>query len=281
MYCIYKATNLKNNKIYIGQTVSTIKHRMNGHFREARSEKRKNTYFHNAIEKYGEENFIFEELDSAITIEELNIKEKYWIENYNSTNKNIGYNLDMGGTNGFKSESTKEILRGTTKKLWEDEDRAERMRTGLAKATKKWQEVCESKLVEHTCEECGKKEKIQKHLSNKRFCSYTCAKENNNRNQTYKKGLEKANQTNKTKAEKKSKEIKELVLNWTKLNQEIVLSCPFNKITPVLSDLSKTIHEKHNVKDIRSISYSCCGTNGKREFLVWLKNIAKMYSELV
>ena len=52
---IYKATNLVNGKIYIGQTINTLEYRKNQHFREARCEKRKNIYFHNALNKYGED----------------------------------------------------------------------------------------------------------------------------------------------------------------------------------------------------------------------------------
>lgn len=51
--------------------------------------KRKTVYFHNAINKYGEANFSFEEIDSAETIEELNEKEQYWIKFYHSTDKKL------------------------------------------------------------------------------------------------------------------------------------------------------------------------------------------------
>jgi hypothetical protein len=50
-----------------------------------------------SIQKHGHENFTIEQIDSALTIEELNIKEQYWISFYNSMNRNTGYNLMSGG----------------------------------------------------------------------------------------------------------------------------------------------------------------------------------------
>ena len=129
---IYKATNLINNKIYIGQTTNSLEYRKNQHFREARCDKRKNTYFHNAINKYGENNFDFIVIDSAESIDELNEKERYWISYYNSTNKDKGYNLDSGGNNGGKkSESTKIKISETTKEKWKNPDIASKMLEGL------------------------------------------------------------------------------------------------------------------------------------------------------
>ena len=86
-----------NNKKYIGQTINSLEYRRQQHFRESRNPNRRNYYFHNAINKYGEDNFIFEEIDSACTQKELDEKERYWIKYYNSNNKDYGYNLDSGG----------------------------------------------------------------------------------------------------------------------------------------------------------------------------------------
>jgi group I intron endonuclease len=56
-------------------------------------------YFYNALNKYGVENFTWETIDSASTLEELNKKEEYWIKNYQSFDDGFGYNMDLGGTN--------------------------------------------------------------------------------------------------------------------------------------------------------------------------------------
>ena len=64
--------------------------------------------------KYGEENFTLEIIDFADTYDELKEKEKYWIKQYNSTDRTIGYNLTEGGDGTFGkklSEETKDKIR--------------------------------------------------------------------------------------------------------------------------------------------------------------------------
>lgn len=97
---IYKITNLINNKIYIGQVYNkTIADRFKRHIKEANSLSK--SVIDRAIYKYGPENFIYCEIDKCNTTKkDLNEKEIYWIKYYNSTNKNIGYNLTRGGDGG-------------------------------------------------------------------------------------------------------------------------------------------------------------------------------------
>ena len=96
---IYKITNKINNKIYIGQVYNkTIYDRFNRHIKEACPNSK--SYIDRAIHKYGKENFICELIDIAENLQELNKKEIYWIDYYNSTNHNIGYNLTLGGDGG-------------------------------------------------------------------------------------------------------------------------------------------------------------------------------------
>ena len=94
MNLIYKATNLINNKSYIGQTTTSLKQRKKEH--ETSS---KLTYFHLAIKKYGKENFTWEILENNLTFDILNEREKYWIKFYKSNDKTFGYNLTEGGDN--------------------------------------------------------------------------------------------------------------------------------------------------------------------------------------
>ena len=60
---IYKCTNLINGKIYIGQTIKGLKRRKALH--EITADKNRGFYFHNAIRKYGKENFKLEIIDSG------------------------------------------------------------------------------------------------------------------------------------------------------------------------------------------------------------------------
>lgn len=89
---IYKATCLINNKVYIGKTIVSLEQRKKTHFK-----KQSHTRFSRAIHKYGQENFKWEVIEICSTHNRLNKREIYWINFYNSTNKQIGYNITKGG----------------------------------------------------------------------------------------------------------------------------------------------------------------------------------------
>lgn len=95
---IYKVINIKNSKIYIGQTTKTLEERIYYHYYRAdHSLDITHTHFINAIRKYGKENFKWEQIDSADSREDLDNKEIYWIQYYNSIEN--GYNIQAGGNN--------------------------------------------------------------------------------------------------------------------------------------------------------------------------------------
>lgn len=90
MIGIYKIQNKVNNKIYIGQS-NNIKRR----FKEHRSKGEKSRIpVDIVIKKEGKDNFTYEIIEEC-SVKELNEREKYWINYYNST-KN-GYNCSVGG----------------------------------------------------------------------------------------------------------------------------------------------------------------------------------------
>ena len=83
---VYKTTNLINGKIYIGKdSRNNPKYLGSGKIIKF------------AIKKYGEVNFKKEILECCQTTNELNDREKYWIEKLNSKEKSIGYNITDGG----------------------------------------------------------------------------------------------------------------------------------------------------------------------------------------
>lgn len=96
MIGIYKITNLVNNKIYIGQSIN-IEKRIKEHFWKAECEKdiSYNSALHQAIRKYGKDNFVWEVLKEC-PIDEIDDLERYYIELYNSITPN-GYNILTGG----------------------------------------------------------------------------------------------------------------------------------------------------------------------------------------
>lgn len=100
---IYKITNIKNDKIYIGQSVD-IKARITRHKNFFHPEDYSynsiklelNMPIHKAMKKYGEECFTFDILELCPR-EKLDEKEQYWIAYYKSNNRQLGYNVTPGG----------------------------------------------------------------------------------------------------------------------------------------------------------------------------------------
>jgi len=94
MYTIYKITNTINNKIYVGLTRQSIQKRLKQHLWDDRN----NSAIHKGIVKYGIENFTIEPiLDGISSVEEAGAWEVFLIDSFDSTNKNIGYNISKGG----------------------------------------------------------------------------------------------------------------------------------------------------------------------------------------
>lgn len=122
---IYLVINIVNKKVYIGQT--TAKEGFRGRYPYAGSgitrihksyeycrEKGKyyNSHLLNAIEYYGEDNFIvFEELDLAYSKRELDLLEKSYISYFNATDSKCGYNSQEGGKSHKLNEESKAKIR--------------------------------------------------------------------------------------------------------------------------------------------------------------------------
>lgn len=96
---IYKITNNLNGKVYIGQTVQPLRDRWYRHCGNYGSTNENNMAIKRAIKKYGKENFTLEEIESC-DYKDLDEREKFWINYYNSYNK--GYNSTLGGQKGAK-----------------------------------------------------------------------------------------------------------------------------------------------------------------------------------
>lgn len=98
---IYLITNKINDKKYVGQTTTTIKHRMTQHFSKTR--KIQCRALHGAIRKYGGDNFDIKELEmlsydtKETLIENLNERETFYIKEYHSHVNEHGYNISEGG----------------------------------------------------------------------------------------------------------------------------------------------------------------------------------------
>lgn len=122
---IYKITNKKNQKVYIGISTEPrgfkdrycasgegIERVYNYSLIASKSNTYYNKHLFKSIKKYGVENFLVEEeFEVCYSKQELNERERYWILYYKSYDPNYGYNILLGG------EQEHENIRLLNKKL--------------------------------------------------------------------------------------------------------------------------------------------------------------------
>jgi group I intron endonuclease len=95
---IYGILCKQRNKWYIGQA-KNLRLRINSHFAELRRNSHRNDHLQRAYDKYGEssfETYILEYCDQT----ELNTLEKFYIDKYESTQVDKGYNIQYFDDNG-------------------------------------------------------------------------------------------------------------------------------------------------------------------------------------
>ena len=80
---VYTATNKETKQVYVGITSSSIEDRKKDHIEKSKSGKKGK--FYEAIGTYSPNAFIWTEIDTASTTDELAKKEKYYIFKYNSS----------------------------------------------------------------------------------------------------------------------------------------------------------------------------------------------------
>lgn len=100
--------NLNNNKVYIGQSID-INRRWNDHKAKLRKNIHENNHLQTSYNKYGEKNFEYIVLCKCLK-DELNDKEVFFIEKYNSCDPLYGYNQTMGGNNIIFTQETIEKM---------------------------------------------------------------------------------------------------------------------------------------------------------------------------
>lgn len=114
---IYVIKNLKDNKVYIGQS-RDVERRIYDHKRCLKKKTHYNKYLQRAYDKHGENNFEFSVL-CYCEPSELDEKEKCFISEYQSTNPLYGYNLEGGGNFGKEvSEAVREAKRGAKNPMY-------------------------------------------------------------------------------------------------------------------------------------------------------------------
>lgn len=101
---IYKITNTKNGKFYIGMTVDSLEQRLKEHIQECRRYERGivkyKSRLYNAMIADGLQAFIIELVEDNISRELVGEREQYYIKLLNSQDDSIGYNISKGGRAG-------------------------------------------------------------------------------------------------------------------------------------------------------------------------------------
>lgn len=135
---VYMTTNLINGMRYIGKHKSD---RFVG-----KTYIGSGALLKKAIAEYGRNNFICELIESCDTLEDLDVRERYWISYYNATEDKEFYNIAEGGTGSsgivfgqrmaeaWKDENYRNIHIEGNKRYWKDPEN-HRIRTELNRKT--------------------------------------------------------------------------------------------------------------------------------------------------
>lgn len=123
---IYMFINKSNGKIYIGQTYTKYYERFGKHFVDTFT-RNDSLYFHNALRKYGwntfnkyilwQDDILLEKTleNKKLVRARLDEKEMYYIELFKSNDKNLGYNLTLGGSllpdSAFSTEAREKAIK--------------------------------------------------------------------------------------------------------------------------------------------------------------------------
>ena len=105
MYTVYQHKNKINGKVYIGITSQKPKQR----WRNGEGYK-SSPHFYSAIQKYGWDNFEHNILFVELTKEQACLKEQELIKEFNSMNREYGYNSTSGGDIFVMNEETKQKI---------------------------------------------------------------------------------------------------------------------------------------------------------------------------
>ena len=123
---IYAIRNLQNGKMYIGQSIN-IYGRWKEHLKNLRDNSHYAKYLQHSFNKYGENGFIYGVIEYC-SKEELNEREYYWINYYNTFNE--GYNQTIPNPKTGKRSYTEEQLKQhsiNAKNQWNKLSKQERL----------------------------------------------------------------------------------------------------------------------------------------------------------
>ena len=130
---IYQIVNDVNGKMYIGQSIDIFT-RWITHKWELNANTHHNTHLQSAWNKHGEDNFSFNILEEC-PVELLDDRECYYIEKFNTTDSNTGYNLVSGGScnRTFSQEVLEKMSKSQTGRKHSEETKQKIRKSHLGK----------------------------------------------------------------------------------------------------------------------------------------------------
>lgn len=206
---IYGITCKVTNKMYIGQTTTTVEKRLSRHFRLAFT-KCSNFSIHQAMRKYGIENFQIEELERVCAktaedlVSDLNTLEKFYIAYYNTRHE--GYNMTDGGegfTGYIHSENEKKKFLNKMNVLWNNDKYRRRLsKSATRRFSNPKERKAQSERITKFCAlhpellnrlQEGVKRYFQ-NVDNRKAQSERCKQQWKTQRETFEKGLQKAHE---------------------------------------------------------------------------------------
>lgn len=143
-FVIYCWTNLINGEHYVGQTTDSRgvvkRYRDHKNYAKNPNSPNYNKPLPKAIRKYGIENFKMEIIHVGKDVEELNVMEEYYIQQYQSLTTQHGYNIREGGNNTTLTEETKNKMSQAHKRESIGEEKYKEQLKNLEKGRKSGKE---------------------------------------------------------------------------------------------------------------------------------------------
>lgn len=145
MGCVYSA-KFPNGKLYIGMTTIGFHKRKSEHKCCYKNENCQ-VFVYLAMRKYGWENIEWNVLFESVEENELEHVECWYIKEFNTQDRNFGYNLKEGGSHGKHSKETKEKISKSQKEYWKTHTHPTLGRKHTEEAKKQISEALKGKYV--------------------------------------------------------------------------------------------------------------------------------------
>lgn len=145
LYSIYRIVNTVNGKCYVGQTNNPKRRHLN-HFTALRKGMHSNRYLQHAWNKNsGDQNFKWELLEQNIAFEDVDARELYWIEKFDSFRS--GYNATPNGK-AVNIIHKKRLIESEpdSQSPIDDEEQCKVLEAEIAKLTSIHQEIYEANM---------------------------------------------------------------------------------------------------------------------------------------